>query len=62
MIEELAKDKKVEYIDVYKKLFLNDKLNEEYTDNGVYLNTNGYEKVLKLLKKVVDNNEIDEDQ
>ena len=62
MIEELAKDKKVEYIDVYKELSLNDKLNEEYTDNGVYLNTNGYEKVLKLLKKVVDNNEIDEDQ
>ena len=62
MIKELTKDKKVEYIDIYKEISTNDKLSEEYTDNGVYLNSEGYEKVLNLLKKVVDNNEIKESQ
>ena len=56
MIKELSIDKDVEYIDVYKKLIKDNNLNEEYTDNGVYLNDEGYEVVLNLLRKVVDRN------
>ena len=54
MIKSLSKDKKVNYIDIYKEISLDDKLNEEYTDNGLSLNERGYEKVWNLLRKVVD--------
>jgi lysophospholipase L1-like esterase len=56
MIKELSKDKKVEYMDVYKTLEQDNKLNEEYTDDGLHLNDEGKEKVWNLLKKVVDKN------
>ena len=55
-IKELCDDKKVEYIDVNKELLDDDKLNEEYTDDGLHLNDEGKEKVWNLLKKVVDKN------
>ena len=56
MIKELSKDKKVEYMDVYKTLEQDNKLNEEYTDDGISLNEKGYEKVWNLIRKVVDKN------
>ena len=56
MIKELSKDKKVEYMDVYKALEQGNKLNEEYTDDGISLNEKGYEKVWNLIRKVVDKN------
>ena len=56
LIKELAKDKDVEYIDVYNKLVLYDKLNTEYTEDGESLNEQGYEQVWNLLRKVVDEN------
>lgn len=55
-IKELCDDKKVEYIDVSRELLSDDKLNEEYTDDGLHLNDTGKEKVWNLLKKVVDKN------
>lgn len=55
-IEELTKDKQVEYLDINKEISVDDKLDEEYTDDGIVLNDKGYEKVLEVLRKVVDKN------
>ena len=54
MLKELANNKKVKYLDVYKELEKDNSLNEDYTDNGVYLNDNGYDVIKKMIKKVVD--------
>ena len=56
MLKELAKDKKIEYIDAYKKMIVEDKLNSEYTDDGLSLNENGYVESWNLIRKVVDQN------
>ena len=54
MIKELTDSKKVNYLDVYKKLVKNGLLNKKYTDDGVHLNEEGYAKVLNMISKVVD--------
>ena len=54
MIKELANDKKVGYIDVFRELAVDDKLNDEYTENGLDLNMHGNEALWNLLSKVVD--------
>lgn len=56
MLEELAKDKNVEYLDIYNDIILDDSLNDKYTDDGLSLNDDGYEKVWNLIRKVVDKN------
>lgn len=53
LIENKAKELDINYFDLYSVLVKNDKLNPEYTDNGVYLNDRGYEKILGEIKKVV---------
>ena len=58
MIEELTKDKKVEFINIYDKLLDKDSLDEKYTDNGIYLNEEGYGKVLSILQREIDNEHV----
>ena len=43
----------VEYINVYDKLIDEDKLNKEYTEDGLHLNDKGYEIVTDVLKKYI---------
>lgn len=53
-IEEMVKDiDYVEYINVYDKLVDGEVLNEEYSDDGLHLNDNGYEVVTDILKKYI---------
>jgi lysophospholipase L1-like esterase len=51
-LKEIARDKKVQFIDVYKKLIDNEnKLKSEYTFDGVHLTAKGYYKWAEVLKK-----------
>lgn len=50
-LENLAKDKDVNYIDLFAALESDGKLDKEYTDNGYYLNGNGYKQVYKYISK-----------
>lgn len=54
LLEDLSKDKKVGFINIYDKLIEEGNLNTKYTDNGIYLNEEGYRKVLNLLQKEID--------
>lgn len=56
-LKKIAKDNDVLYLDVYKLLEDDGKLNEKYTDDGVELNKDGYNKILKEIKKVVGKDE-----
>lgn len=56
-LKEVTKDTKINYLDIYKLLEDDGKLNEKYTDNGSELNEEGYKKILKEIKKVVDDDE-----
>ncbi|MBQ6323990.1 MAG: hypothetical protein IJI22_04060 [Bacilli bacterium] len=53
-IKKLTEEKKVDYLDVFSFVSEEDKLNEEYTDNGIYLNDEGYKRILKEIKRVVE--------
>ena len=55
-IKKVCKEKKVTYIDMYSKLVDdNDKLNIDYTTEGLHLNNEGYkvvtEEIMKYIKK-----------
>ena len=50
-LKELAESKKVTYIDLYSMLEKDGKLDSEYTSNGIALNDNGYNQMLKMIKK-----------
>lgn len=53
-IEKLAKQEKVHYIDLYSELKEGDVLKEKYTDDGVHLNKDGYKRVFKVIRGIVD--------
>lgn len=53
-IKEITKEKKVHYLDVYQELVSEGQLKAKYTDNGVYLNDQGYNRLLKLIREVVE--------
>ena len=53
-IKELCDTLKVSYLDIYSELSDDDHLIEKYTDDGVTLNTLGYERVFKIIRNVVD--------
>lgn len=55
-LKKLAKDKKVTYIDIFSALENNGKLDKEYTDNGYYLNEDGYKQVYKYISKYTKEN------
>ena len=50
-LKKLAESKKVTYIDLYSMLEKDGKLDSEYTSNGIALNDNGYNQMLKMIKK-----------
>ena len=45
------KEKKVTYIDLYSMLEKDEKLDEEYSDDGIHLNDDGYRQMLKMVNK-----------
>ena len=54
MIEESLKDiDYVKYINLYDKLASDNKLNEEYSDDGLHLNDKGYEVVTSILNEYI---------
>lgn len=53
-IASMCKSLDVTYIDMYKELSENDLLKEEYTDNGVKLNSDGYKKVFKVINRYIE--------
>ena len=53
-IEKLCESLNVNYLDVFSQLSVNNQLNEEYTDDGVFLNDNGYKRLYKIIRKIVD--------
>lgn len=54
-LKKISEDKKVGYLDTFGMLEKNGKLDKDFTDNGVYLNDDGYKQVLKLIKKKTEN-------
>lgn len=53
-IKTLASSKKITYLDMFDILSAEDELNSDYTDNGVYINENGYKQILKKIRSVID--------
>ena len=51
----MCKSLNVTYIDMYKELSENDLLKEDYTDDGIKLNSNGYKKVFKVINRYIEN-------
>ena len=52
-LKDFCKEKDLSYVDTYSFLVKNDKLDNNYSDNGVYLNKDGYEQVIKEINKIV---------
>ena len=53
-IEKLCESLNINYVDIFSQLSVNNQLNEEYTDNGISLNDNGYKRLYKIIRKIVD--------
>lgn len=55
LIKSLAYENDINYIDVFDLISDDDyNLDEKYTDNGIYLNDNGYKVILDEIRKNVD--------
>ena len=39
---------------MYSELLEDDKLKEDYSDDGINLNENGYKRVFKVINRIVD--------
>lgn len=52
-LKKLAEQKKIYYLDIYDKIGERKQLKEDYTENGIYLNEDGYREVLSLIESVV---------
>ncbi len=52
-IEEVVKKEKVNFLDLFKILSKNNNLKEEFSDNGVDLNEEAYQEILKEINKIV---------
>ena len=53
-IELMAKRENINYIDMYSELSENDLLKEDYTDDGINLNEDGYKRVFKVINRLLD--------
>ena len=53
-LETLSKSLDVNYIDMYSELSEDDLLKENYTDDGIHLNEDGYKRVFKVINRIVD--------
>jgi lysophospholipase L1-like esterase len=52
-IEAMCKRNNIKYINIYSELSDNDLLKEEYTDDGINLNSDGYKKVFKVINRYI---------
>lgn len=52
-IEEMCKEKKINYLNLFKILSKDGKLKDDYTDNGVKLNKEAYDVIEKEIEKIV---------
>ena len=55
-LKDLCDSLDVNYLDVFSELSIDNQLNEEYTDDGIILNNNGYKRLYKIIRKIVDDN------
>ena len=53
-IESMCKSLDVTYIDMYKELSEDDLLKDDYTDDGIKLNSDGYKKVFKVINRYIE--------
>ena len=53
-LKKLADDKNIDYIDLYNVLSEDNKLIDDYTDNGIDLNDEGYKKIEIEIKKYLE--------
>ena len=53
-IESICKSLDVTYIDMYNELSKDDVLKEDYTDDGVRLNNDGYRKLFKIINRYIE--------
>ena len=53
-LEKLAKASEVNYLDMFSELSEDDVLKENYSDDGIVLNNAGVKRVLKVINRVVD--------
>ncbi len=53
-IKTMCNSLEVNYIDMYSELSENDLLKENYTDDGIRLNEDGYKKVFKVINRYID--------
>lgn len=53
-INKLSKSLDITYIDMYNELLEDDELKENYSDDGINLNEDGYKRVFKVINRIVD--------
>ena len=53
-IKKIAKSLEINYIDMYSELLEDNELKDDYTDDGINLNENGYKRVFKVINRIVD--------
>ena len=53
-VKSMCKSLDVNYIDMYDELIEDDLLKEEYTDDGIKLNSDGYKKVFKVINRYIE--------
>lgn len=52
-IEAMCKEEKVNYIDIFSELSEKGVLKQDYTDDGIILNSDGYKKVFKVINRYI---------
>lgn len=52
-LNRLADSMEIDYIDLYSELEEDNKIKDEYTNDGVHLNSDGYKKIWKVIRKLV---------
>ena len=50
----MAKSFDITYIDMYTELLEDEELKDNYTDDGINLNEDGYKRVFKVINRIVD--------
>ena len=53
-IKKMAKSFDITYIDMYTELLEDEELKDNYTDDGINLNEDGYKRVFKVINRIVD--------
>ncbi len=53
-LKDMCNSLKVTYLDVYSEISEKHQLKEKYTDDGITLNSDGYDRIYKMIRNVVD--------